>query len=378
MTQAGPDDRTDAAEAPGGGADAGARRLAALALERGLATDDEVESCEALCGTGGAGALGRILVAERVVTPRQLERLVAELEAEDARQRLPGYRIHKIIGKGGGGTVLKATQESLGRPVAIKVLPKRLSSHEASVEALYAEGRAAASLDHPGIVRAIDVGRAGECHYFVMEFVEGRTVKDLLTERGPLDEEEALGVAIAVAEALEHAHARGLLHRDIKPSNIIIGPDGAPRLADFGLALAIEQDAEASLAEAGDGADPDELPIGTPLYMSPEQTLGASAPVGPASDVYSLGATLYHMLTGEPPFRDTSRERVMRRHREEAPVPVVERNPEVEHGLSEVVDSMLAKDPARRYPSCEALLAELRAWKAMCLLRRGERERGAG
>ncbi len=346
--------------------------LVRLALGRGLCVHEEVTHClRARAERDGAasGGLGELLVAEGMLTRRQLERLIAEVDAEGAKQQLPGYAVHRTVGKGAGGMVLKATQLNLNRPVAIKVLPRKLSLNHAAVESIYAEGRAAARLNHPNIVQAYDVGRAGDCHFFVMEFVEGHTVYDLLRQTGRVEEEAALDIVIPITDALAHAHSRGLIHRDVKPRNIMITRLGVPKLADLGLARAIG-DEKTAREERG-------KILGTPLYISPEQIRGDEA-IGPEADIYALGATFYHMLTGHPPFEARTRDEVFEMHLRERPTPPIERVPGLSEGVSEVIEKMLAKDPAERYTACGTLLTELQAWKSLCVMRRGERGSAEG
>jgi serine/threonine protein kinase len=338
-----------------------------LALARGLCVHDEVAHClRSREGSPKPGAmtLGETLVREGMLTQRQLDRLLAEVDAEGAKQQLPGYAVHKTVGKGAGGMVLKATQLNLNRPVAIKVLPRKLSLNPEAVESIYAEGRAAAKLNHPNIVQAYDVGRAGDCHFFVMEFVEGHTVHDLLRERERIDEESALAIMIPIADALRHAHERGLVHRDVKPRNIMITQLGVPKLADLGLARALG-DEKVAREERG-------KILGTPLYISPEQIRGDEH-IGPGADIYGLGATFYHMVAGRPPFEATKRAEVFDMHLNTPVEPPMSHAPELSEGVSELIEKMLAKDPGDRYPCCATLLTELQAWKALCVMRRGER-----
>lgn len=342
------------------------RRLLRRALARELVVPNEVSAALAARGSA-AEPLGELLVERRALTPAQLGRLVAELDAEGARQDLPGFIVHGELGRGAAGTVLRATQVSLDRTVAIKVLPRKLSASRDAVDRLYAEGRAAAQLEHPNVVRAIDVGQAGACHYFVMEYVEGPTLSDLLRARGPLPEETGLEMASAICDALAHAHARGLVHRDVKPRNIMLGPSDTWKLADLGLARAVADQAAAE-REAGHS-------LGTPFYMAPEQVRG-DRDIGPAADLYALAATLYRCLAGRPVFEGMTREEVMRAHVLKNPEPLVEVAPHISEGLSELIGKALAKDPADRYPSADAMLEELNAWKALCVLRRAEASSG--
>ena len=350
--------------------------LVRLVLGRGLATTEELDVClrrrevqsAASGGSGGTGGtrknVGELLVEDGSITRRQLERILTEIDAENTSQQLPGYRVHKTIGKGAGGMVLRATQVNLNRVVAIKVLPRRLSIDPKAVERLYAEGQAAAKLNHPNIVQAFDVGQAGDCHYFVMEFVDGRSVYEALKADGAYTEEAALDVVIPIAEALAHAHDRGLIHRDVKPRNIMITVGGVPKLADLGLAR-LFGDAEAAREEKG-------RTLGTPLYISPEQIRGDEE-IGPPADVYGLGATLHHMLCGSPPFEARTRDEMFEKHLSERAPSVCSLVAGLSEGLGEVIEKMMAKAPGDRYATCDELAVELRAWKALCVLRRGER-----
>jgi eukaryotic-like serine/threonine-protein kinase len=254
-------------------------------------------------------------------------------------------------------TVFKAKQLSLDRVVAIKVLPRKFTSNPQFIERFYAEGRAAAQLNHPNIVQAYDVGKAGDYHYFVMEYVDGTTVYDEIVRAKRFVEKDAIDIAIQIAEALEHAHAKGLVHRDVKPKNIMMTRGvggGVAKLADMGLARAIS-DKEAAEAEQGKA-------FGTPYYISPEQIRGEMK-IGPQADIYSLGATLYHMLTGNVPFDGKNPSAVMHKHLKADLVPPDHVNPKLSAGISEVVEMMMAKDVRQRYQNCKDLLTDLHAVK---------------
>ena len=266
-------------------------------------------------------------------------------------QQIPGYRILGKLGAGAMATVFKAKQLSLDRLVAIKVLPRKYSSNAEFIARFYAEGRAAAQLNHPNIVQAYDVGQAGEFHYFVMENVEGSTVFDQIVRHKRYAEKDAIDIAIQVAEALEHAHGRGLIHRDVKPKNIMMAREGVAKLADMGLARAIS-DKEAAEAEAGKA-------YGTPYYISPEQIRGEKK-LTPAADIYSLGATLYHMVTGNVPFEGKNPSDVMHKHLKSELVPPDHVNPKLSAGISEVIEMMMAKRVQNRYRNCSDLLVDLR------------------
>jgi serine/threonine-protein kinase len=236
--------------------------------------------------------------------------------------------------------------------VAIKVLPKRFTENPEYVERFYKEGQAAGKLNHPNIVQAIDVGEAGGYHYFVMEYVEGKTIADDLVAGKVFDEDEALEIIIQVARALAHAHARGLIHRDVKPKNIMIGQDGTVKLADLGLARETA-DIEAAQTEAGKA-------YGTPYYISPEQIRGR-VDIDGRADIYGLGATFYHMVTGRVPFIAEDSAEVMRKHLKEPLIPPDHINTSLSAGTSEVIEIMMAKRREDRYKNVEELLLDLEA-----------------
>lgn len=341
--------------------------LARVVVEQGFATVDEVQACvrrqREIVAAGpvsdpSQSSLAYFLIDSGAITRRQLDRLKLQVEAEGSGQKIPGFVVLHKLGAGAMATVYKARQLSLDRLVAIKILPRKFSSDPQFIERFYAEGRSAAQLNHPNIVQAYDVGKAGEFHYFVMEYVEGTTVYDQIVRQKRYSEKEAIDVIIQVAEALEHAHQRGLIHRDVKPKNIMMNLAGVVKLADMGLARAIS-DREAAEAEAGKA-------FGTPYYISPEQIRG-DLDVGPPADIYSLGATLYHMVTGRVPFEGKDPAEVMRRHLKSPPVPPDQINPKLSNALCEVLEMMMAKRREDRYQNCSDLLSDLR------LIQRGEK-----
>ncbi|MEQ9460069.1 MAG: serine/threonine-protein kinase [Phycisphaeraceae bacterium] len=329
-----------------------------LVVEKGLASSADVQKCIEMQRAANDGSdprhasLAHFLVSEGVVTKRQIERLRPMLEESKSDQQIPGYELLGRLGAGAMATVYKARQLSLDRLVAIKVLPRKHTNNPQFVERFYAEGRAAAKLNNPNIVQAIDVGKAGEYHYFVMEYVEGSTVYDELTDKGNISEENALPIALAVAKALEHAHEAGFIHRDVKPKNIMLTPDGKVKLADMGLARAVS-DREAAEAEAGKA-------YGTPYYISPEQIRG-ERDVDFRADIYGFGATLYHMVTGQVPFDGPNPSAVMHQHLKAELVPPDHLNPRISTGLGEIIEVCMAKDPNKRYATTKDLLDDLTA-----------------
>ncbi|MBS0196892.1 MAG: serine/threonine protein kinase [Planctomycetes bacterium] len=330
-----------------------------MVIDNALATPEEVQHCltlaKSLIEDNNQRSLADLLVENDYVTKRQMTRLREMAQAEKSGQKIPGYKILSKLGAGAMATVFKAKQISLDRVVAIKVLPRKFTNNPQFIERFYAEGRAAAQLNHPNIVQAYDVGKAGDYHFFVMECVEGSTVYDEIIKNKRYNEAEAIDITIQVAEALLHAHERGLIHRDVKPKNIMITKSGVAKLADMGLARAIS-DKEAAEAEQGKA-------FGTPYYISPEQIRGEMN-ITPAADIYSLGATLYHMVTGAVPFDGKNPSAVMHKHLKAELVAPDHVNPKLSAGLSEVIEMMMAKDVKARYRSCKDVIVDLKAVRA--------------
>lgn len=330
--------------------------LGRIVVEKNLATPEEVEQClteqKRLAVENRHRPLADLLVEKGIVTKRQIDRVVKPIEELRPAQQIPGYQILAKLGSGAMATVFKAKQLSLDRLVAIKVLPKRFSENPEYVERFYREGKAAAKLNHPNIVQAIDVGEANGYHYFVMEYVEGHTLYDELISGKVFSESEALDIVIQITRALVHAHERGLIHRDVKPKNIMITKDGVAKLADMGLAR-LAADEQTAQAEAGKA-------YGTPYYISPEQIRG-EVDIDFRADIYSLGATLYHMVTGRVPFDGPTPVAVMNKHLKEPLTPPDHINPSLSVGIGEVVEAMMAKRREDRYASTSDLLTDLEA-----------------
>lgn len=329
-----------------------------MAIEQGLCTNEELK--QSLLDLKARSNEQPVILAELMVelgyiTTTQVERLKAKIkESKAAEYQIPGYKILGKLGKGAMAVVYKAKQLSLDRVVAIKVLPKRFSENPEYVRRFYQEGRAAAKLNHNSIVQAIDVGEAGGYHYFVMEYVEGRTLYEDLSAGKIFSEKEAIDIVIQVARALEHSHQCGLIHRDIKPKNIMINKDGVVKLADMGLARET-RDIEAAKSEAGKA-------YGTPYYIAPEQIRG-EIDIDGRADIYGLGATFYHMVTGRVPFMADAPSDVMRKHLREELVPPDHINTSLSAGVSEVIEVMMTKRRDDRYDNAEELLADLEAVK---------------
>jgi len=289
---------------------------------------------------------------DMVILRSRLTAAVRIVKAVPPPRQIPGYKLLGRLGAGAMATVYKARQLSLDRVVAVKILPKKFRQSPQFVERFYAEGRAAAKLNHPNIVAALDVGRHSDTHYFVMEYVEGHTVYEHLVKEGPYSEAEALAIGIQIANALDHAHQAGLIHRDVKPKNILITREGIAKLADMGLARAVS-DREAAEAEAGKAC-------GTPYYISPEQIRG-EVNIDYRADIYNFGATLYHMVTGRVPFKGADLSAILLKHLDEPPLPPDHVNPELTNGICEIIELCMAKDPAKRYATTTDLIEDLQA-----------------
>ena len=261
------------------------------------------------------------------------------------------YRVLKRLGSGGMAEVYCAEDQQLGRRVALKLLHRRFADDEQFVERFRREASSAAGLSHPNIVGIFDRGEWDGTYYIAMEFVEGRTLKDIIRERGPAPPEAAADVALQILRAARYAHKHGIVHRDIKPHNVLIDNEGRVRVTDFGIARAGVSD----MTETGSV-------MGTAQYLSPEQAQGK--PVDERSDLYSIGVVLYELLTGRVPFDAESPVSVALMQVSEPPVPPMEVNPEVPPALNAVTLRAMEKNPDRRYQDADEFIAELEAARA--------------
>lgn len=264
-------------------------------------------------------------------------------------RRFGEYELLEEVARGGMGLVYKARQISLGRIVALKVLSAGEFASPKFVQRFKSEASAAARLQHPNIVKIHEVGEQDGIHYFTMEFVEGPNLAEL-GRMGPLSAPNAANYLKTLAEAVEYAHEQGVLHRDLKPSNVLIDPFGEPRITDFGLAK--ELTGGSQLTETGQM-------LGTPGYMPPEQADSKFGPLDRTADVYSLGAILYFMLTGKPPFASGSLHETLRQVLNEDPIPPGRLNSAVPRDLETICLKCLKKEPARRYQTADEVVAEL-------------------
>lgn len=271
-------------------------------------------------------------MAEKAGAEQQKRSRGLELERDEEkfggevgrRDLIPGYKVLSVIGRGSMGVVYKALQESMQRLVALKVLPERLASDEQFTRRFIQEARTVAKLRHENIVSALDAGEYNGMFYFVMEFVEGRNLADILDEKGSLPAQEAARIVAQIGEALHHAHSAGLVHRDVKPGNILLSESGAAKLCDLGLTRLA--------GDPGEGKAE-----GTPYYISPEQAKGEKE-IDRRADIYSLGATFYHLLSGRPVFTGASAKEIIRKHITHNITPLQEIFPEVPREYALIVE----------------------------------------
>jgi serine/threonine protein kinase len=257
------------------------------------------------------------------------------------------YRLEAKLGSGGMSTVYLARDETLDRPVAVKVMHREMSEQPDQLERFRQEARAVAKLSHPNVVSVIDAGEDGGHPYIVFEYVKGETLKQRIARVGALDTQEAIAYAIEIGRGLSVAHARSMVHRDIKPQNVLIDDEGRAKLTDFGISRQLEQ---AGMTATG-------RVLGTTDYVAPEQAMGQG--VDPRSDIYSLGVVLYEMLIGQVPFHADSQVGVAMKHVNEELPDVQHRRPEASAAVALVVERATAKNPAERYESIDAMIDDL-------------------
>ena len=265
---------------------------------------------------------------------------------------LGDYELLEVVGRGGQGVVFRAHQKSLNRTVALKMISLGSWATEAHLKRFRREAEAAASLEHPGIVPIYEVGEGDGSCYFSMRFVEGGQL-DQVIKRKPMSIRQAAELIAKVARTVHYAHEHGILHRDIKPGNILLDAKGEPLLTDFGLARLVE--AESTVTRTKEV-------MGTPSYMAPEQAVGNNAAVSSATDVYGLGAVLYQLLTGHPPFAGGTTYETIKLVLDTEPRQPRLLNPKIDRDLSTICLKCLEKDPKRRYSSALALAEDLEHW----------------
>jgi serine/threonine-protein kinase len=327
-----------------------------LAMAHNLVTSEELAGAlqhqeEVRLRKGVAPRLGEVLISLGLITDQQVQQLLAEQASSTGSKLLGGYELMARIGSGGMGAVYKARQISLNRIVALKVLPQRLARDREFLARFYREARSVAKLSHPNIVSGFDVGESDGYHYLAMEFVDGGSAADLLLQNPKgLGSDRVIDLGLQTASALLHAHQNGIIHRDVKPENILISGNGTAKLCDLGLARSARH-GEAALTQAG-------VAVGTPYYISPEQAR-AKQELDHRSDIYSLGATLFHLATGQPPFTGDNAMHIMTRHIEERPALASDVNAAVLPALAAVIDKMLSKKCQDRHQTMVQVMEDM-------------------
>ena len=350
--------------------------LGQLAVKKGFISREELEDAlrhqEKLRTDGASEPLGAVLIKLGLLTRKQAEKLLSEQqERAGAARRIGHFEVYAKLGEGGMGAVYLAKmmgppvrggavkgfpdEPEEGSLVALKILPPKLAKDANFLTRFQREVEVLSRLSHPNIVRAADWGRADGLHFLAMEFVQGENSFQKVSRDGPLEERDAITLALEMARALEYAYSKGIIHRDIKPENILIDLSGVTHLTDFGLVSQAGAE-DSSLTSAG-------TTVGTPYYISPEQAQG-SPDVDVRSDLYSLGATLFHLLTGDVPYDGDSAAVVTTKHVVD-PVPnPLNIRPRLNPGIAAVVMKLMAKGPRDRYQTPTELIEDLqRLWR---------------
>lgn len=333
-------------------------------IASGLVAQEQLEYCLRLLRHRQASAnaknetldpdrtLREILIEQGAITQYQAFQLVDG----KTKFRLGPYVITDFIGQGGMGQVFKAVHQVMGRECAVKVLPLHRVNEE-TIAGFMREIRLQAKLDCPHLVRAYDAGQDGSVHYLVTEYVPGMDLRKLVKTRGRLSQDQAASIVMQAALGLQYAHDQGMVHRDVKPGNILVTPDSIAKVSDVGLAgftRNLSDDPRAGKI------------VGTPDFLSPEQ-YKTPLSVGPVSDVYSLGCTLYYAVTGKAPFPGGDISSKIRRHLEATPLHPRNFNPDLSDEFVDVIAEMMEKDPRHRITSCTEVAVRLEAWATNAL-----------
>lgn len=320
-------------------------------------------SAETLCAdrpdlkTEVAGRIAELKRIDGFLSPTDTVGKVDTEPSSDRSADLPPsfgqFEILDRIAQGGMGAVYRAQQKSPSRVVALKVIRSGDLSSQKEIDRFFAEANAAANLSHPNIVPVFEVGEENGRHYFTMEYIAGRTLSQIVRTDGPMKPKQAAELMTAIAEAVHYAHDKGVIHRDIKPANVIVDEADRPRVTDFGIAKQLEVDT--ALTATGQI-------LGTPEYMSPEQAQGQQSEIDRRSDVFSLGATLYAMLTGRSPFRDEEIYATLQNVIEEDPTSPRKLQPKIDKDLETICLKCLQKKPGDRYATAKELADDLRRY----------------
>ncbi len=332
-------------------------RLAPKILESGTAGDPsgsvtDVEAPTLVPVAKADSANDATLIGQMEIRPEKDDWYESETNSNPKVRYIGDYELLSEIARGGMGVVYKARQTNLNRVVALKMILAGQLALDEEVQRFRTEAEAAANLDHPGIVPIYEIGQHEGQHFFSMGFVDGCSLADRV-RNGPLPPNEAAELTKKIAEAIAFAHSRNVIHRDLKPANVLLDQNGEPKVTDFGLARKTDNDSGMTRTGAV---------MGTPSYMPPEQAAGKTSEVGPLSDVYSLGAILYCLLTGRPPFQAANPLDTLLQVMEREPVSVSTINPEIQRDLETICHKCLQKEPAKRYTSTQELAEDLGRW----------------
>jgi serine/threonine protein kinase/tetratricopeptide (TPR) repeat protein len=322
------------------------------AIKRGLVTFEQIQQCQkeqgSLALSGINVKIWEVLVLKKLASQERVQAVLSGTPGAKAHPFGP-YLIHAKLGEGGMGVVYRATRQGGDQSIALKVLPDRFAESD-QVQRFEREARIAIALSHPNLVKGFEFGKVGQRYYYAMEFVKGRVLSALIKERKRLEERASLQIIAQVAGALQLIHEHGLVHRDVKPDNIIIGEDGVAKLMDLGLVKSSLQEMT-QLTQSG-------VALGTPHYMAPEQYTNKEA--DPRSDIYALGATLYHAVTGEKPFRATTAIEIFQQQAGSGLEDPKTLRPDLSDSVCLIVEKMMAREPEDRYPTMLAAIDDLK------------------
>ncbi|MBN1306324.1 MAG: serine/threonine protein kinase [Chitinispirillaceae bacterium] len=326
-----------------------------MAVERKLISDKQYDHCKELVKKskriGLEASIEEVLVKQGFLNEEQMQELSEIIRLGETGDLFGGYRLQRLIGKGGMGKVYEAVHEFTGRKVALKVLNAQFSKESTTITRFFQEVRALAKLNFPTIVTLYDAGKAGRRYYFAMELVEGQSLAQLVAEKKHLEEREALSITEKIARALAFSHANNVIHRDIKPENILLDERHSPKVTDFGVVMHQDDD-HMTLTQEG-------FMVGSVHFSSPEQVEGARDIDG-RSDIYSLGATLYYMLTGRTVYTGKSAEEILTKHLVGTWISPRRYNPAVSRRTVRLIRKMMARSRERRYQSMEEVVAVIR------------------
>ena len=340
-------------------AEKSAKNLLKLLEKSGIADQEELkESLGSLSAKMDGVAVGtkeltEHLIESGIITQWHADKLLA---GKYKGFFLDKYKLLGHLGTGGMSSVYLAESKSTGKKRAIKVLPKKKVSDKSYLDRFYREGKAAASLNHPNIVRVYDINNVGDTHYMVMEYVRGKDLYEYVRDDGALPIDDAVDAIYQSAEGLLHAHEKGMVHRDIKPANLLKTDGGAIKILDLGLAL-FNTEGEESLTVLYN-----EKVMGTADYLSPEQAVN-SHEVDHRADIYSLGCTLYFLVTGRPPYNKGTLAQRIAMHQSKEPDNILESREDCPQGLIDICTKMMRKNPLDRFEDCNQVMSALKEFR---------------